>query len=288
MFSKYFTHTHQRKRAGIMGQATGSLTFIGLGLYDTQDLSLRGLRRLHDADVVFAEFYTSRSSGFDAKSFAQHIDKPITVLSREQTERADEILTAAQTKHVALLVSGDPMTATTHVDLRLRAAKAGIPTYIIHASSIFTAAPGLLGLQAYKFGRSTTLAFPQQNFFPTSPYDVIVSNYKAGLHTLVFLDIQAEQNKYMTASDGLRLIMEMGQRLNDATITDETVACVVARAGSESPVVAADQIKALISRDFGPPLHILVIPGTLHFIEVEALIAFAGLPPKLGRLVHKL
>ena len=180
------------------------------------------------------------------------------------------------------------MTATTHVDLRLRAAKAGIPTRIIHAGSILTAAPGLLGLQTYKFGRSTTLAFPQKNFFPTSPYDVIAANLKGGLHTLVFLDIQAENNRYMTATEGLHLILEMGHHLNDTTVTDDTLACVVARAGSENPVVAADRIKALVHRDFGAPLHILVIPGTLHFIEVDALTAFAGLPPDLGRLLHKL
>jgi diphthine synthase len=35
--------------------------------------------------------------------------------------------------------------------------------------------------------------------------------------------------------------------------------------------------------DFGPPLHTLVIPGKLHFMETEALVAFAGLPPELAR-----
>jgi len=271
-----------------MTQASGSLTFIGLGLYGTHDLSLHGLHVLHESEAVYAEFYTSRLGSFDHQSFEQQIDKPITILSREKTEGADEILASAKKKHVALLVCGDPMTATTHVDLRLRAAKAGIPTRIIHASSILTAAPGLLGLQTYKFGRSTTLAFPQKNFFPTSPYDVIAANLKAGLHTLVFLDIQAENNRYMTAPEGLRLILEMGRHLKDTTITDGTLACVVARAGSENPVVAADRIKSLVNRDFGPPLHILVIPGALHFIEVDALTAFAGLPPDLGRLLHKL
>ncbi len=271
-----------------MTSVTGSLFFVGLGLYGTRDVSLRGLHELQHADVVFAEFYTSRPGAFDQTVFEQQIGRPITMLSREQTERADEVLAAARTKRVALLICGDPMTATTHVDLRLRAAREGIPTRIIHGSSIVTAAPGLLGLQNYKFGRSTTLAYPQKNFFPTSPYEVIAGNQTAGLHTLVFLDIQADQNRYMTAPEGLRLILEMGTRLESTTINEESLACVVARAGSDQPLLAADHIKNLMDRDFGPPLHVLVIPGSLHFIEVDALMAFAGLPPKLGRLLHKL
>jgi diphthine synthase len=271
-----------------MTAATGSLSFVGLGLSGTQDLSLRGLAVLQGLDVVFAEFYTARPLDFDQPAFERQIGRPITILSREQTEKADQVLALARTKNVALLVCGDPMTATTHVDLRLRAAKEQIPTRIIHASSIVTAAPGLLGLQNYKFGRSTTLAYPQKNFFPTSPYEVIASNLHTGLHTLVFLDIQADKNRYMMAPEGLSLILEMAEKLQDSTITPDSLACIVARAGSDQPLLAADHIKNLVNRDYGPPLHILVIPGSLHFIEIEALTVFAGLPPKLGTLLHKL
>ncbi len=35
------------------------LTFIGLGLYDEKDITLKGLEAIRDADVVYAEFYTS-------------------------------------------------------------------------------------------------------------------------------------------------------------------------------------------------------------------------------------
>ena len=36
------------------------LTFIGLGLYDKQDVSERGLALIRNADHVFLEGYTSR------------------------------------------------------------------------------------------------------------------------------------------------------------------------------------------------------------------------------------
>ena len=39
------------------------LIFIGLGLYDERDISVKGLDAVHAADRVYAEFYTSRLMG---------------------------------------------------------------------------------------------------------------------------------------------------------------------------------------------------------------------------------
>jgi diphthine synthase len=52
----------------------------------------------------------------------------------------------------------------------------------------------------------------------------------------------------------------------------------------------ANTIGFLKDKDFGPPLHTLVIPGNLHFMEVEALVKLAGLPGelKLGKKIQKL
>ena len=57
-----------------------------------------------------------------------------------------------------------------------------------------------------------------------------------------------------------------------------TIAVGIARAGSERPVVKADYAERLKDFDFGKPLHILVIPGKLHFLEAEALVKLAGGP----------
>ena len=50
----------------------------------------------------------------------------------------------------------------------------------------------------------------------------------------------------------------------------------MARAGSETPVVKANSMRKLKDYDFGAPLHILVVPASIHFIEEEALQKFAG------------
>jgi diphthine synthase len=266
----------------------GCLVFIGLGLFDETDVSLKGLEELKSCDTVFAEFYTTKLGSFNKKSFEKIIGKKIEVLSREETEKGDKIIDAATQNSVAFLTGGDPLIATTHIDLRLRAIKKGICTKIIHSSSIATAVPGLLGLQNYKFGRTTTLAFPEKEYFPTSPYTVIHTNKKMGLHTLVLLDIQAEKNKYMTANEGFELLQKMEKKIKKHLIVDDTIACVVARAGSPDPMVVANTIHNLQTKDFGPPLHTIVIPGNLHFMEIEALELCADLPVELKTKIPKL
>jgi diphthine synthase len=266
----------------------GQLVFIGLGLYDEKDISVRGLEEIRNCDRVFAEFYTSKLSGLDIKNLEREIGKTVTIMSREETENGNKILDCASKERVVFLTCGDPMIATTHVDLRLRAFKRGINTRIIHSGSIVTATPGLLGLQNYKFGRTTSLVFPEENYFPTSPYEVIEKNKKMGLHTLVLLDVKADKGIYMTANQGIDLLLKMEEKLGRKVISLDTLICVVSGAGSPKPVIVADKIRSLLKKDFGPDLHTLVIPGSLHFMEIEALKAFAGLPKDLGRELQKI
>ena len=216
------------------------------------------------------------------------INKKINILKREEVEKGDIIIDDARDKHIVFLSCGDSMTATTHLDLRLRAIDNRISTNIIHGSSIVTAVPGLLGLQNYKFGRTTTIAFPEKDYFPISPYNIIKENKKIGLHSLVLLDIQVDKNKYMTANEGIGILEEIERRIGDEVFIDESIICVVARAGSFNPILKADIIKNLKKFDFGPPLHTLVIPGNLHFMEIEALEKIADLPRDLSKKIQKL
>jgi diphthine synthase len=266
----------------------GKLIFVGLGLYDEKDISLKGLDEIKNCDKVFAEFYTAKLSGTDQKNIEKIIGKKIQVLNREETEKGDKIIESAKNETVVFLTCGDPMTATTHVDLRLRAIDQGIETKVIHGSSIITAVPGLLGLQNYKFGRTTTLAYPEKDYFPTSPYQVIKENKEMGLHTLVLLDIQAEKNKYMTANEGISYLLKMEEKHKKQIFTNDSIVCVVARAGSSNPIVKADKASSLINKDFGPPLHSLVVPGKLHFMEIEGLKTLAQLPAQQVNKLQKL
>ncbi len=244
------------------------LTFVGLGLYDADDITIRGKKAIEEADVVFAEFYTSKLIGMGVDELERAIRKEIKVLSREEVEDGKRIIEEAAGKKVVLLVAGDPMIATTHVSLRIIAEELGIKTKIVHNASIISAAPGLLGLQNYKFGRTVSLPFPQENYFPTSAYDFIYENYSRGLHTLILLDINPRP---MSANEAMQILLDMEEKKGKGLFNEKTLIAVIARAGAPDCLVRAGYIGELIHEDFGPPLHSLVLPGQLHFAEEEAL-----------------
>lgn len=255
------------------------LVFIGLGLYDELDISVKGLEQLRAADSVYAEFYTSRLMGASQEKLEGFYGRKIRLLSREEVEGDPIWLEEAREKVVAFLVGGDPMVSTTHLDLRLRALGMGIRTRVIHSSSIITAVSGLTGLQNYRFGRSTTIPFPYvsrgKRIVPQTPYAVLKENLERNLHTMLFLDIQNE--RFMTVNEGVKLLLEM-QADSGEKILEGRLGIGIARAGSEDATVRADLLPRLAHHDFGGPLHILVVPARLHFMEAKALVALAGAP----------
>ncbi|EEB73626.1 diphthine synthase [Thermococcus sp. AM4] len=259
-----------------------ALYFIGLGLYDERDITLKGLEIARKCDKVFAEFYTSLLAGTTMEGIEELIGKPIIRLSREDVELNFEriVLPEAKEKNVAFLTAGDPMVATTHSDLRIRAKKAGVESYVIHAPSIYSAV-AVTGLQIYKFGKSATVAYPEKNWFPTSHYDVIKENRERGLHTLLFLDIKAEQNRYMTANEAMEILLRVEERKGEGVFTPETLVVVLARAGSLNPTIRAGYVGDMIHEDFGRQPHVLIVPGRLHIVEAEYLVEFAGAPAEI-------
>jgi diphthine synthase len=257
------------------------LCLVGLGLYDEKDISVNGLEAIKSADVVYAEFYTARLFGGDLKSLESLTGVMINILSREEVEEENLLIKQAKEKKVVFLTAGDPLMATTHSDILIEARKKGIKTVIIHASSILSAAPGIAGLQAYKFGKVTTIPRPEENYFPQSPYEVVSGNKKMGLHTLVLLDIQAHQNYYMTANEGLEYLIRIENIKKEGLISEDALAVVIARAGSKEPLVRADSVDKLLKEDFGGPLHCIIIPGDLHFLEAEGLVILGGAPESI-------
>lgn len=246
------------------------LTFVGLGLYDEQSLTLRGREKLRSADRVFAEQYTSRLAGASLGDLEATHGVDIQARDRAGVERDPEpLLAAAESGHAVFLVGGDPMVSTTHVDLRLRAHDRGIGTRVVHGTTAQTAASSLTGLQNYRFGKATTLPFPDTHSgVPDSVLDTVEANRERGLHTLFYLDIDAAGGRLMQGDTAAGLL----------TNHLDCLGVVVARAGSDDPLVRADRLAALAGVSFGPPLHLLVVPGELHPMERDALAAFGSAP----------
>lgn len=260
----------------------GELIFIGLGLSGERDLTLRALDMIKTADKIFFENYTSIAHDLDEKNFHNLTKKSLTYLSRQDIEdnNAEIVFDVAKDKKAVFLVIGDPLVSTTHADMRIAAAKRGIKTSIIHNTSIISAICGITGLQNYKFGKSASIPFIEQNYFPDSPYNVIYENLDRNLHTLLFLDIRP--NKSMDIQTSIDVLKSIEARQNKNIINKDTLVVGVARAGSSDSFVRCDYLPSIISCDFGPTPHTLIIPAKLHPIEAEYLHIFAKAPKKIN------
>lgn len=264
----------------------GEIVFVGLGLHDEMGISLRGLEEVKTADSVFIELYTNLMLDFSMENFERVSGKKLHVVSRKglEEENGESLLKAAESGKVVFLVPGDPLIATTHVSLRIRAEKLGIKTRVVHGASILSAVIGLSGLHNYKFGKSVTIPLPSENPSET-PYEVITQNKKRGLHTLCLLDIKVEENRYMKIREGLEFLLKVEEKRKEKIVKMDTLVVGVARAGSNNPTVKAGFLKHLLGYDFGDPPHSIIFPGKLHFMEAEALIVLAGAPESLRGMV---
>jgi len=250
---------------------------VGLGLFDEKDISLKGLECLKNVDKIYAEFFTSRLFGSSFEAIENLIGQKIEVLVRNEVEEEHKFIDEAKTQNIALITGGDPLIATTHSDFLVQCSKKDIDYEVIHGSSILSSAPAISGLQGYKFGKVTTIPFPDYNFYPKSPYEAIEENLKMDLHTLVLLDIQAHKDRYMTVNEGLKYLMSIYDDLDrEGLVTPDTLALGIARVGSSDVVVRAGKIIELIDFDFGGPLHCIVIPSKLHVVEAEYFVEIAG------------
>ncbi|MBN1376848.1 diphthine synthase [Candidatus Woesearchaeota archaeon] len=246
------------------------LYFIGLGLEDEKDITVKGLYAVKKSDYVFLENYTSLLQ-VPVEKLEEFYGKKIIGADRNLVENnADEILDKAKDKNVSFLVVGDIFGATTHTDLWLRAKEKNIECRFIHNASVINVA-GSVGLELYKFGKTTSIVFPEKNYNPKTAYDVIKMNKKNGLHTLCLLDIKSKDNKFMSVKEGLNLLLEKENELGKKLINGDTKVIGCARLGCKDKKIKYSVVKDLLKEDFGKPPHCIIVPGELHFIEEEAL-----------------
>ncbi len=262
------------------------LVFVGLGLNDETGISLRGLQETERADEVFVELYTNLLPEFSLKKFEKRVKKQVTPLSRRALEDDDGkvVLEAAAKGTAVLLVPGDPFVATTHVSLRIAAEKRGIRTRIVHGASAISAVIGACGLHNYKFGKTVTVPFVENA--SETPYNVGAQNKSLGLHTLCLLDLKADEQRFLSVNNAVKELLSVEEKRRQNVVNTKTLLVGVARVGSDSPVLRADWAGILLDYDFGGPPQSLIVPGELHFMEVEALIQFAGAPEELRREVR--
>jgi diphthine synthase len=234
------------------------LYLLGLGLWDENDISVKEMEIAKQC-AVYIELYTSQWHG-SVEKLERMIGKKVQMLQRQDLEeRLQALLNTAKQTDVAIFFPGDPLAATTHVDLFIEAKKQGIDVCVIHNASIFSAVAETC-LQLYKFGRTATVPYTKQL---TAVRDAIAANKENGLHTMLLLDIDLVAGA-MPACAAVKLLL-------DAKIIGQREKLIAADAlGSENSQIVYDTASALSTKTVATPA-VLIVPGKLHFREKEAL-----------------
>jgi len=246
------------------------LYIIGIGLNDEKDITVKGLEAVKKSDEIFLESYTSILQ-IPFEKLEEFYGKKITKATRTLVEQdSNRILEKAKDGNVSFLVIGDALSATTHDDLILRAKEKKIDVEIIHNASILSAI-GITGLQLYKFGKTTSIPFEEENYQVETPYDVLKANISSGYHTLMLLDLRPMENKFMTIGDAIRNLLRIELKRNEKVFTEGTKVIGCARIGSKTQKIVYGKARDIMKVDFGAAPYCLIVPEKLHFVEEEFL-----------------
>ena len=251
-----------------------------------------------NADLRYFESYTALWPKEDLIELEDKIGE-ITTVMRPFVEEPEELLSLAKEKNVVLLIVGDPLQATTHVDLQLQAEQYGVKCDIIHGVSITGIITGALGLSNYKFGRQTTITYPYGGWVPTSPLETIAINLHNGQHTLALLDLDPTGEgvggqRPMQPKDAADALISMSEKImrdleeggiqkdslhvkafKDLCLNIQELPLVLCTdMGTKNQSVNSITLSELYSANEGG-LHCLVIPSKLTEIEKSALSRWA-------------
>ncbi len=229
---------------------------IGIGL-DKKSISLEAIEAIKKCKEVYLENYTVNFP-YEKQKLEDSINKKILSLERKNVE-SEELIDRAKKENIALLVYGNPLSATTHIQLILKCKKENIPYKIIHSESILTAIAET-GLQLYKFGKTASMPEFQKNYEPDSWFDVILQNEKIKAHTLLLTDIG------LSAKKAINQLENIGKKRN---IEIEKI-IICSHVGTKKSKIYYGKINDLKNKEIPLPFCI-IIPSELHFVEKKAL-----------------
>jgi diphthine synthase len=250
------------------------LWFVGTGVNGYRGLSLAALDALKKCDTVYVERFTSALSDTDLQGLNSLLDREVTPVQRWFVEDGREILEAARTKEVALVTYGDPFVATTHGELRSRAARNSVKTAVLHSASGIASIMGEAGLHAYKFGRMVTMMSEPQS--AVSVYNTIFENLLAGSHTLILTEYSHDESKepfFLDPASVFRMLLDVERDQKHQIFSSNTFTVVASRVGMADQRIVSGRVGSLTKVNFGAGPHSVIVTGSLHFTESEALAA---------------
>ena len=203
-------------------------------------------------------------------------------IMRPDVENPDVLLKMAKEIPVALLIVGDPMQATTHVDLEARCNEMEIDFNVVPGITATALAVSLSGLQSYRFGRQVTIPFSYGNYLPYSPLEMICNNYENNLHTLVLFDLDPtgmglDKPSPMKPNEAIDLLEKMAEKIPLETHSFEILkkhvkewnGILLTDISMKNQKVSAGKLGDLLKLDKGW-IHCMIIPAAMNENELEA------------------
>ena len=245
------------------------LWFVGLGISGISELSDNTISIIKNADTVYLESFTSPISETEKEQIANMCDGEFKIAKRWLVEDGNEILENAKKREVVLISYGDPYIATTHLELKTRAVTDKIETKTIHSSSIVSSLIGEIGLQYYKVGKILTIMNDPKSMI--TPYNTISNNLLSKMHSVILLEYNEDKSFFLAPQDALSLLLDAEKIQNGKIISLDTFAIIASRIGKSDQSITSGKISNLIKKEFGNPPHTIIIPGSLHFTESNAV-----------------
>lgn len=217
------------------------LLLIGMGPGQIGSMTIEARNAAKSADFRRYEAYTALWPADELTKLEEDIGD-IEMVMRPEVESPTELLDLAKNHLVALLIVGDPLQATTHVDIQLQALEAGINCMVFHGISITTLVTGAVGLSNYRFGRQTTITYPYGGWVATSPLEVIAVNLFQNQHTLALLDLDPTG-----AGTGKQVPMQPKDAYDSLGLMKEKLSSTISDMPEESTF---DSMKKLAFKEF--------------------------------------
>lgn len=252
------------------------LWLIGLGIEGLYGMSMKGREILKICNLIYIERFTgylSDSEISELRRYCKHNDNVVNVVGRLFVEDGREILEQAGDKEVALIVYGEALIATTYIELFIRATKRDIEVKVIHSASGITSLIGESGLQIYKFGRASTIMSEPQSAI--SVYNTLLDNLLLGNHTLILTEYSETKENispfFLEPSVAMMMLLDVEKDQRNRAFTEATFVLVTSRIGRTDKKIISGQIQSLLGINYGTGPHSLIVPGRLHFVEMEAI-----------------
>ena len=245
------------------------LWFIGLGISGVSELSDSTISVIKNADTVYLESFTSPISETEKDNLSFLCNGEFKIAKRWFVEDGNEILNNAKIKEIVLISYGDPYIATTHLELKTRAIRDEIETKTIHSSSIVSSLIGEVGLHYYKVGKVLTIMNDPKSMITS--YNTIFHNLLSKSHSLILLEYNEDKSFFLSPHDAISLLLDIENTQNGKIISSDTFVIIASRIGKSNQKIISGKISSLIKKEFGEPPHSIIIPGSLHFTESDAV-----------------